>query len=148
MPKIPPPAYAAVGLLTQHLLASPRRPGRLRSIAGAAVGAGSLALIARANVQFHAHHTTVNPVEPQRATTLVTDGVFSLTRNPMYVGLAGLLAAHAVARGGWLTPLPVAGFVVLIDRLQIPAEEAALTDRFGGVYEHYRRAVPRWVGPR
>jgi protein-S-isoprenylcysteine O-methyltransferase Ste14 len=146
MPKIPPPAYLAAGLLVQHVLA-PRRPtGRLRRSAATALALGAAGLFAGAARGFHARHTTVDPFDPARASTLVTDGVYRLTRNPMYVGMAGLLAAHAVARGGWLTPLPAAAFVAVIDRVQIPAEEAALVGNFGEPYDVYRSTVPRWVG--
>ena len=66
----------------------------------------------------------------------------------MYVGLAGLLVANAIWRGSWVALLPVAGFVVLIDRLQIEAEESALLAKFGTEFESYRAASPRWVGLR
>jgi protein-S-isoprenylcysteine O-methyltransferase Ste14 len=66
----------------------------------------------------------------------------------MYVGLAGLLTANAIWRGSWVALFPVAGFVVLIDRLQIEAEEAALLAKFGTEFESYRAAAPRWVGLR
>lgn len=148
MPKIPPPAYLASGLLAQHLLAPAGRGGPLRRAAAAVLAAGSAGLAAGAVRGFRVHRTTVDPVRPERASALVTDGVFRLTRNPMYVGMAGLLTAHAVLRGGWLTPLPVAAFVAVIDRVQVPAEEAALAARFGGAYEAFRRDVPRWLGPR
>jgi protein-S-isoprenylcysteine O-methyltransferase Ste14 len=146
MPKIPPPAYLATGLLAQHLLAPGGRRGVLRTIAGSTLAGVSVGFLAFANERFHRHRTTVNPIDPGRASTLVTEGVFGLTRNPMYVGMAGLLAAHAVARGGWLTPLPVVGFVAAIDRSQIPAEERALAGLFGDAYDTYRRRVPRWIG--
>ena len=66
----------------------------------------------------------------------------------MYVGMAGLLVAHAVWRGSWAALLPVAGFVAVIDRLQVGAEEPALVESFGDEYESYRASVPRWVGRR
>ena len=66
----------------------------------------------------------------------------------MYVGLAGLLVAHAAWRGSWAALEPVAGFVLLVDRLQIKAEESALLDRFGAAYAAYRAATPRWLGSR
>jgi len=147
MPKIPPPAYLAAGLLAQHLLAPKGRRGAPHLVAATALAGLSVATLVLANERFHRHHTTVNPIDPSRASTLVTEGVFGLTRNPMYVGMAGLLAAHAVARGGWLTPLPLAGFVAVIDRVQIPAEERALVDLFGDSYAAYRTSVPRWIGP-
>ena len=66
----------------------------------------------------------------------------------MYVGMAGLLLAHAVWRRSWVALLPLGGFVLLIDRLQVEAEESALLERFGDEYESYRASVPRWIGLR
>ncbi len=66
----------------------------------------------------------------------------------MYVGLAGLLVANAVRLGSWLALLPVATFTLVIDRVQIAAEESALLVNFGADYEAYRATVPRWLGRR
>lgn len=66
----------------------------------------------------------------------------------MYVGLAGLLVANAVRLGSWRALLPVAAFTLVIDRLQIAAEESALLANFGADYEAYRATVPRWLGRR
>jgi protein-S-isoprenylcysteine O-methyltransferase Ste14 len=66
----------------------------------------------------------------------------------MYVGMAGLLAAHALWRRSWAALGPVAVFVALIDRLQIQAEESALAVTFGADYEVYRAASPRWLDRR
>lgn len=75
-------------------------------------------------------------------------GPNAVSRNPMYVGLAGLLVAYAIDRRSLAALGPVAMFVLAIDRLQIPTEEAALRDLFGEDYEAYVRRVPRWLGPR
>jgi protein-S-isoprenylcysteine O-methyltransferase Ste14 len=66
----------------------------------------------------------------------------------MYLGLAGLLVANAIRAGSWTALIPVAGFVLVIDRLQITAEESALLAKFGDEYEAYRRSVPRWLDRR
>lgn len=66
----------------------------------------------------------------------------------MYVGMAGLLVANAIWRASWGALVPVAGFVVIIDRLQIEAEESALLEKFGAAYEAYRAASPRWLDRR
>jgi protein-S-isoprenylcysteine O-methyltransferase Ste14 len=95
--------------------------------------------------RFRRDHTTVEPFDPSKTSALVTDGPNALTRNPMYVGMAGLLTAHALFRGGWLTLLPVAGFVAVIDRFQIRPEEAALQELFGEDYAAYCRSTRRWV---
>jgi protein-S-isoprenylcysteine O-methyltransferase Ste14 len=89
----------------------------------------------------------VHPFEPERASVLVTTGPYARTRNPMYVGLAGLLVAHAVVRASWTALVPVGVFVV-IDRRQIAPEEAALLRLFGAEFEAYRSAVPRWLDQR
>ncbi len=143
---IPPPLFAVAGGIVQHLLAPDRKPGTGRKVAAGLVAASAVGLDVSATVAFRRQHTTFNPFDPDRASSMVQDGPYAFTRNPMYVGLAVLLTAHAVLRGGWLTPLPIAGLVLAIDRLQIPAEEAALGRRFGEEYDAYRSRVPRWLG--
>ena len=51
-------------------------------------------------------------------------------------------------RGSWTALVPVAAFVLVIDRTQVPAEEAALVASFGASYDAYRAAVPRWLDAR
>jgi len=119
-------------------------PGR-RIVYWGLLAAGLLLGIAAA-IPFRRARTSFNPVRPSDASALVTSGVFRLTRNPMYVGMAGLLVANAVRRGSWLALLPVGGFVVAVDRLQVQNEERALSSNFGKDYEDYRASVPRWLG--
>lgn len=66
----------------------------------------------------------------------------------MYVGMAGLLVANAMRLGSWTALLPLAVFTVVIDRVQIAAEEPALLANFGTEYEAYRASVPRWLDLR
>jgi protein-S-isoprenylcysteine O-methyltransferase Ste14 len=89
--------------------------------------------------------TTFDPVHIERATTLVTTGVYRLTRNPMYVALTSLLLSWAA----WLAaPLALAGpllFVIGLTRFQIVPEERAMTAKFGAAYADYKSRVRRWV---
>jgi protein-S-isoprenylcysteine O-methyltransferase Ste14 len=87
-------------------------------------------------------------VHPDRASVLVTSGPNAVTRNPMYVGLTGLLLANGVRRGSWAGLLPVVVFVAAVDRLQIAPEEQALRAKFGAQYDDYCAAVPRWLDRR
>jgi protein-S-isoprenylcysteine O-methyltransferase Ste14 len=66
----------------------------------------------------------------------------------MYVGMTGLLVANAIRRGSWAALLPAAVFTLVIDRLQIAAEERALLAKFGADFEAYRATVPRWMDYR
>ncbi len=113
-----------------------------------AVALASVSMAAAAGRQFRRSHTTIDPLHPDQTSVLVTTGANSLSRNPMYVGLAGLLVAHAIWRRSWAALAPVAGFVVFIDRHQIKAEEAALLEKFGADFESYRAASPRWLDLR
>ena len=94
---------------------------------------------------FVAAGTTPDPTRPQKATELVTDGVYSLSRNPMYVGDAMILAGIAVWVGSVLGLVPIAAFIWYIDRFQIGAEEKALAEIFGDRYAAYRNRVRRWL---
>jgi protein-S-isoprenylcysteine O-methyltransferase Ste14 len=94
---------------------------------------------------FRAARTTINPMAPQRTRALVTGGVYRITRNPMYVGMALLLSAWAVALGStWALAGPL-GFMLFITRFQIRPEEQALHALFGETYAAYCRRVRRWL---
>lgn len=120
----------------------------MRVLAATAMAGASIALSAASIRQFRRAGTTIEPFDPSRSAVLVTSGANAVTRNPMYVALAGLLVANATRRGSWRALLPVAGFVVVIDRLQVAAEEAALLSTFGADFEEYRASVPRWLDRR
>ena len=124
------------------------RPTAVRRLAAGATAAASGVLAGAASREFSRQGTTHQPFDPSQASVLVTTGANAVSRNPMYVGLAGLLVANAVRRGSWRALLPVAAFTLWIDRLQIAAEEPALLANFGADYEAYRASVPRWLGLR
>ena len=145
MPHVPPPLIGLTAGVVQHRLASRTRPGAARKAAALAAAAASVWMLAGSAERFRSAGTTVNPLEPGRATGLVTTGPNRVTRNPMYVGMAGLLVAHGLVRGGWRTALPVAAFVGVIDRVQVRPEEAALRELFGSEYDAYRDRVRRWL---
>jgi protein-S-isoprenylcysteine O-methyltransferase Ste14 len=143
----PPPLLAIAAALAQSALTKgAHRPPASRAAAAIATGAASGALAAASAGEFRRQGTTLEPFNPGLATVLVTTGANSVSRNPMYVGLAGLLVANAVRLGSWKALLPVAAFTLVIDRLQIAAEESALLANFGPEYEAYRATVPRWLG--
>nr|WP_277355713.1 methyltransferase [Cellulomonas hominis] len=79
---------------------------------------------------------------------MVVSGANRVSRNPMYLGMAAALLAHAVARRSAVALVPVAGFVGVLITGQIAAEEMALDARFGEQYARYRAEVPRWADLR
>ena len=115
---------------------------------GGLLGAVGIVIDVAAFLRFRKSGTTVNPLDPNKASHLVTDGVFRVSRNPMYLGLVLLLIGWGVWLGSaspWLVP-PL--FVIVLTIVQIVPEEQALSRRFGEEYLSYRRKVARWIGLR
>ena len=118
-------------------------PGR---VAAALLLAGAGAAVALAGVaEFRRAGTTVNPLQPERASALVASGIFRWTRNPMYLGLALALLGWAAYLAHPLAALGVPAFVVWMNRAQIPREERALEALFGEDFARYRSQVRRWL---
>ena len=94
---------------------------------------------------FHRARTTVNPMKPGKTSSLVSGGVYRISRNPMYVGLALFLCAGAVMLWSPLALLGPPVFVAYISRFQIAPEERVLRERFGEAYVDYCARVRRWL---
>ncbi|RTL62507.1 MAG: isoprenylcysteine carboxylmethyltransferase family protein [Hyphomicrobiales bacterium] len=147
--KIPPPIVVLLVAAAMWPLAgvAPRLPldGLARWIAASVLGLGGL-FVLRAGVQRFRHAaTTINPVNIEAASTLVTSGIFAYTRNPMYVGMTLLLLGWAAVLGGAWSLLGPLVFVLWINRFQIVPEERVLSAKFGPRYEAYRKNVRRWI---
>jgi protein-S-isoprenylcysteine O-methyltransferase Ste14 len=112
------------------------------AIALAAVG---IFIAASAIRQFSAAETTVNPLRPEEATSLVNSGIFARTRNPMYVGISLVLSAWAIWLQSMSNILLLLAFVLYITYLQIKPEEAAMRKIFGQAYTDYCKRVRRWI---
>jgi protein-S-isoprenylcysteine O-methyltransferase Ste14 len=95
--------------------------------------------------QFFRQKTTVNPLSPEKANSLVTDGLYQVSRNPMYLAMALLLSAWALYMENPLNLVFIAGFIYYMNRFQIRAEEEALEKLFGEDYRTYKQRVRRWI---
>lgn len=146
--RIPPAVLFTAAAAAQHAVSRSRRPTAISTVLGLKVAAWSGVLMLASLREFRRERTTVDPVHVDGATALIAGGPFSRSRNPIYLGLAGVLIGHALTRRSWAALLPVAAFIGAVDRLQIPAEEAALERTFGEEYLAYAETVPRWVGAR
>lgn len=94
---------------------------------------------------FRRAKTTVNPLKPETASSLVIVGIYRYSRNPMYLGFATYLMACAVFLASPLTLAGVIAFVLYINRFQIAPEERALTALFGDDFTRYTTQVRRWI---
>src|ERR1019366_8041563 len=90
--------------------------------------------------------TTVNPIQPNRASRLVVSGAYCMSRNPMYLGMVLSLSGWAGLLGSPIGLLAVWLFARVLVIVQIGPEEIALRDRFGESYVEYCQRVNRWIG--
>ena len=108
------------------------------SVAGVAFALTGLLAFRRAN-------TTFKPTKPEATSTLLTSGVYSISRNPMYVGFSLVLTGWAFFLSHALAFLFLPTFVAYINRFQIVPEERILSASFGSEYATYMRSVRRWL---
>lgn len=144
----PPPlifvSILAVGLAIDFLMY--RLPTGLpllpRGLAGAVLAGLSIFIVLAAWLRFRRAGT---PVEPWRTSTaLVTDGIYGWTRNPMYLAMALLYLAIALAVDSLVTMLLLIPLLVLLHYGVIRREERYLERTFGEAYDSYRQRVRRW----
>jgi protein-S-isoprenylcysteine O-methyltransferase Ste14 len=101
-----------------------------------------LYLAGQAYELFSKYKTTLTFSE---SNTLVVDGIFNYSRNPMYLGMVSLLAGLSILFGNWIGLATPVLFFILIDRIFIPFEENKMRLKFGKAYEEYCRKVRRWL---
>ncbi len=94
---------------------------------------------------FRRAKTTMDPLHPALASALVTNGIYRVTRNPMYVGLTAVLLGWAVFLAVPWTLLGPVAFVLFITRFQIIPEERMIRSTFGREYDEFRARVRRWL---
>lgn len=103
----------------------------------------SLFFLIRSLRQFFLTKNTVVLIKP--ATSLQTDGIYGVTRNPMYVGLAFVYLGLSCLLGNWWNFIlfPVLFFVV--QEYIIKSEERYLAREFGQDFINYTKNVRRWL---
>jgi protein-S-isoprenylcysteine O-methyltransferase Ste14 len=147
--KVPP---VVVALVTAALMGIVARagPGFRWSLPARGLLATGLALVgllvgAMGVAAFRRARTTVNPMTPGASSSLVRSGIYRLTRNPMYLGIALTLLGWGVFLSNALALCLPAGFVLYMNRFQIGPEERALAARFGDEFAAYSSRVRRWL---
>jgi protein-S-isoprenylcysteine O-methyltransferase Ste14 len=96
-------------------------------------------------VAFRRAGTTVNPLQPENTSSLVVDGVYRYTRNPMYLALLMLLFAWGITLSNPWSMLLAWTFIPYMNRFQIGPEEQAMLRRYGAEFLNYAARVRRWI---
>ena len=147
--KVPPPLVLIVAVMLTYAAGS-WFPGLTFRFPGQVVLAVIMFFLGLvpdllALLTFVRRKTTVNPMKPGDASTLVTDGIYRISRNPMYLGLLFLLVAASLFFSSYLSLLIIPVFVWYLNEFQIKPEERALAKKFGQPYLDYCARVRRWL---
>lgn len=147
--KIPAPvvAIAAGGIMKLYARTAPVPIDTSPVLAEVGISLAQLSAVIAllAFASFRLARTTINPLDPSRASVLVTRGIFRISRNPMYLSLLLLLVAYAVRLGSWVEWLVPALFATYVTRFQIIPEERILAAKFGAAFLAYKSRTRRWI---
>ena len=105
---------------------------------------GPLTLISAAR-SFKAQQTTINPINIDKATSLVVSGVFKYSRNPMYLGLIFLQLSLGILLSMVHIMLMCIFTYIIFKYYVIKPEEKYLSSKFGDDYNDYKSKVRRWI---
>lgn len=141
-----PPSWLVLHLAAVWLvsLVSPAVLGDWGRVPGQVLIVAGLVIMAAAIAQMLARRTTVVPRRDPQA--LVTTGLFSLSRNPIYLGDALILTGAILWLDAVLALPLVFSFVWLVQSRFIRDEEARLTLAFGAEFDLWASRTRRWFG--
>ncbi len=147
--RIPPPlvylAAVIAGGLTGRLLfpLSLDVPRGVRFAAAAVVAAIGFGVMAAAVGLFR--RTGQDPKPWKSTPEIISTGVYRITRNPMYVGMALVQAGIGIGwASGWILAL-VPVVLAVVYATAVRHEEAYLEETFGDTYLRYKSSVRRWI---
>ena len=131
-----------------HLVVPLSLPSILLGPVGLVVAAGlivaGIAVVVSARRELARQGQPTDPGHPTQR--LVTSGVFSVSRNPLYLGGALTLAGFAWAFNLAWALLALAPALIACHFILIAPEEKYLIARFGDAYRAYASTVSRWLG--
>jgi protein-S-isoprenylcysteine O-methyltransferase Ste14 len=139
-------AGLAIGYAIQWLWPIPILPADMAvaiRILGALLFVVGVCFIALAMGAFRRAGTSVVPIEP--TTALTFEGPYTFTRNPMYLGMALILAGLAGVGNALWPLLMVIPAIAIVQTQVIAKEEAYLERKFGAEYLAFKARVRRWI---
>ena len=79
------------------------------------------------------------------STTLITEGYYKYTRNPMYVGMNSFLLGLMLILKNPLNIIFLIIFFFIVRNMFVLKEEVQMEETFGEDYLTYKRKVRRWL---
>jgi protein-S-isoprenylcysteine O-methyltransferase Ste14 len=99
-------------------------------------------LMGKARDLFKNNDTTL---KIERSSQLIKEGIFTKTRNPMYVGMSILILGFSLISTNLIALLLPFVFLFLVRLIFIRKEEQLLYETFGEEYLEYKKKVRRWL---
>ncbi|MFL2721467.1 MAG: methyltransferase family protein [Gammaproteobacteria bacterium] len=95
--------------------------------------------------QFKAVDTTINPIKPENASVLVNKGIFSYSRNPMYLGMLLIIIGFSIIHNlmAIIAIMPI--WIIYMTYFQIIPEEEAMKILFKEDFVNYCIKTRRWI---
>ncbi|HJU60628.1 MAG TPA: isoprenylcysteine carboxylmethyltransferase family protein [Candidatus Binatia bacterium] len=147
---IAPPPLLALGCILLGFVARHFFPLRwfapantLPILVGVVMIAISIAVVVLARRTFIAQGTHLNPYRPTKA--LVMAGVFSVSRNPIYVAFLLFVLAFALLANSLWFVFSACVLLLVLHFGVVKQEERYLREKFGDSYEQYCSRVRRWI---
>ena len=145
--KIPPPVVTLICCIIIYFSRSlfPEITFQSINIISVLILLTGIGTLLTAASSFKKYQTTINPLQPDKATHLVVSGIFGISRNPMYLGMALILLAISVKFnlvGGIIITFT---FISFITKFQIIPEEKAMMKLFADEFSHYKKQTRRWI---
>lgn len=112
------------------------------NLIGLVIAFSGLMLMGKARELFKKYETTL---KIERSSNLIKEGVFSRTRNPMYVGMFILILGFSIISTNLIALLLPFVFLLLVRLIFIKKEEQLMFDTFGEKYLEYKKKVRRWL---
>lgn len=146
---IPPPVFMVLAIMS-IVYGKPYFPQLSVAFAeqqliGIFIAVVGMAIAIVSVLRFRQLGTTIEPNKLDKATHLVTDGIYNYSRNPMYLGMAILITSAGVFFGSFLFLPAVIVFVLIINKFQIEPEEVGLEKLFGQEYLDFKARTRRWI---
>ena len=147
--KIPPLALLIICMLLSWLISTELTSWEItflfqKELAILAILLGLITILL-AGIPLIKKHTTVDPRYPEKTTHLTINGLYSISRNPMYFGMLLILIGWNILIGNIASFIVIVAFIIYMNIFQIVPEEQALSKKFSDQYIQYCQQVRRWL---
>jgi len=112
------------------------------NLLGILIAFSGFVLMGKARDLFKKYQTTL---EIEKSNHMISDGVFSKSRNPMYLGMNILIFGFSIFSTNVIALFLPFVFMTIVRLIFIRTEEQLMFERFGKDYIEYKKKVKRWI---